>query len=176
MQPSPDINTQTITNMRKLITYSLILMLSFTFVACGADGNLDEALIRDFVEEFQDEVLPTKEEFRKIAEMKIEEMPEEDKAQARTDLEEALAKWPTDEEIDEMVDGVMKDLPSRTEIDEALDKLGDDVPGGKTLRNLIENAIDDKLPQGEEVNELVRESMGKMKEAVDSMKIEAEKQ
>ena len=162
--------------MRKLLSFALLLMLSLTFVACGADGEIDEALVRDFARQFQEEVLPTKEEFRKMAEAKIAEMPQEDKAQAYKDLEEALAKWPTEEKVDEMVDKAMADMPTRAEIDEALNQLGKEVPGGKTLRNLIENAMDEKLPEGEEINELVREGMGKLKEAIDSVKLEVEKQ
>ncbi len=161
--------------MRKLCSYALMLMLSFTFCACGADGEIDEALVRDFARQFQEEVLPTKEEFRKMAEAKIAEMPQEDRAQAYEDLEEALAKWPTDEKIDEMVDKAIADMPTRAEIDEALNQLGEDVPGGKTLKNIIENAMDEKLPEGEEVNKLIRESMGKLKEAIDSVKVEVEK-
>ncbi|MEM6769746.1 MAG: hypothetical protein AAF597_04090 [Bacteroidota bacterium] len=162
--------------MRKLLSFALLLMLSLTFIACGADGELDEALVRDFARQFQEEVLPTKEEFRKMAESQIEKMPEEDRAQAYKDLEEALAKWPTEENIDEMVDEAIADLPTRAEIDEALNQLGEEVPGGKTLRNLIENAMDEKLPEGEEMNQLIREGMGKLKEALDSVQVEVEKQ
>lgn len=162
--------------MRKLLSFALLLMLSLTFVACGADGEINEALVRDFARQFQEEVLPSKEEFRKMAEAKIADMPQEDRAQAYKDLEEALAKWPTDEKIDEMVDKAMADMPTRAEIDEALNQLGEEVPGGKTLRNLIENTMDEKLPEGEELNNMIREGMGKLKEAIDSVQLEVEKQ
>lgn len=165
--------------MRKLLTGTLIFLMSLTFVACGADGNIDEALLRDFVDEFQEEVLPTKEEFKRMAEAKIAEMPADDQPQARKDLADALAKWPTNEEIDAMVDDAVSKLPSRTEIDEALDqldKIGDDVPGGKTLRNLIENAIENDLPSGAAVNELVQETMDDLKVKLDSMERAARKQ
>lgn len=155
--------------MRKLLTYSLLLLLSVSFVSCGADGQFDEALFREFAEEFQQEILPTKDEFRRMAEAKIAEMPAEDQAQARTDLAEALAKWPSDAEIDKMVDEAVAKMPSRAEIDQALNQLGEEVPGGKTLRNLIENAIEDDMPSGEVVNKTVRETMNELKRQIDSL-------
>lgn len=139
-------------------------------MSCGADGLLDSDTVKGFVDKIQDEVLPTKEEYRELMENQIAKLPEEDRAEALKEMEETLANWPTDEEIDAMIDSAVSEMPTRAEIDEAIDQ----VPLSKVRDALREAA--DKLPEGEEVNRLVEKGIEELKESADSVKLELSKQ
>lgn len=158
--------------MRKLITLSLMLFLALTFVACGADGQLDEALLDEYVDRFQEEVMPTKEEFKKMAEKQIANLPEDEQAEARRDLAEALAKWPSDADIDRMVDQAIEDMPSSEELDKALSEISEEGGiFGRMVSGAIRGAID-KAPTPDEVNKLLDKTMDEVSHAVDSLRKE----
>lgn len=145
--------------MRKLITFSLLLVLSLSLFRCGADGELDEALVRDYAERFQEEVLPTKEEFRRLAEKQIANLPADEQAEARKELEETLAKWPTDAEIDEAIDKAIDEMPTQEELDKALSEISEE--GGilgRMISGAVRGAIKD-APTPEEVNKMVDEAL-----------------
>lgn len=109
--------------MRILTQLCTLLLLAAVTFACGADGELDENLLRDYAKTFQEEVMPTKEEFRKMSEEQIAKLPADEQAEARADLEKALAEWPTDEDFDNAINEIVENAPSRAEIDEALGEL-----------------------------------------------------
>lgn len=156
--------------MRKLITFSLMLFLALTFTACGADGELDEALLNDYVDRFQEEVMPTKEEFKRLAEKQIANLPEDEQADARRELEETLAKWPTDEDFDEMVDKAMEEMPNKEELDKALSEISEE--GGilgRMISGAVRGAIKD-APTPDEVNGLVDETLDEVSKQVDSLR------
>jgi len=155
--------------MRKLLTYAIFSLLAISFTSCGADGLLDADTVKGFVDKIQDEVLPTKEEYKEMMEKQIAKLPEEDQAEARKDLAETLANWPTDEEIDAMIDSAVAEMPTRAEFDEAIDE----IPLSK-VRDAIREAAD-KLPEGEELNKMVEDGIEEMKGKVDSIKLELDK-
>lgn len=131
---------------------------------------LDSDTVKGFVDKIQEEVLPTKEEYREMMENQIAKLPEEDRAEALKDLEETLANWPTDEEIDAMIDSAVAEMPTREEIDQAIDQ----VPLSKA-REALREAVD-KLPEGEELNKMVEKGIEELKESADSVKLELSKQ
>jgi len=156
--------------MRKLLTLTTMLFLALTFVACGADGELDEALLNDYVDRFQEEVMPTKEEFKRIAEKQIANLPEDEQADARRDLEKALAEWPTDEDFDEMVDKIKEDLPSGRELDEALSEISEEGGiFGRMISGAVRGAVEN-APSPEEVNSAVDKTMDEVSKQVDSLR------
>lgn len=158
--------------MRKLLAFTTMFLIALTFVACGADGELDEALLNDYVDRFQEEVMPTKEEFRRMAEKQIANLPEDERADARRDLEEALAKWPTDEDFDEMVHQIKEDLPSAEELDEALSEISEEGGiFGRMISGAVRGAIKD-APTPEEVNSILDETMDEVSKQVDSLRRE----
>ncbi|MEL7162961.1 MAG: hypothetical protein AAFN92_19535 [Bacteroidota bacterium] len=155
--------------MRNLLTFLLLLLLLICTTACGPDGAFDADTVKGFVDKLQEEVLPTKEEYREMMEKQIAKMPVEEQAKAREDLAETLANWPTDAEIDAMIDSAVADMPTRAEIDEAIDE----IPLSKIQDALREAA--DKLPEGEELNRMVEEGIEEMKGKMDSVKLELRK-
>lgn len=150
--------------MRKLLTLSFPIFLTLLFTGCGADGNLDASLIKGYVDQFQEEIMPTKEEFRALAEKQIARLPADEQAEARKALAETLANWPTDEQLDAMVDEVVSEMPTKAEFDQALDELEREMPGGGSLRNAIEEAVG-QIPQGSELNKAVEKSLQEMEAA-----------
>ncbi|TXF87675.1 hypothetical protein FUA23_17850 [Neolewinella aurantiaca] len=157
--------------MRSLLNLIPLLLLTLAFTSCGADGNIDAALVQEYAERFQKEVLPTKEEFKKIAEEQIVRMPAEEQAEARKSLEETLAEWPTDGEITEAISEAVNDLPSRSEINEALREL-DEAPGGSMISKMIRGAMDE-APSGSKVNGLVEKSLDEMEAQADEIRARA---
>ncbi|MEO0732602.1 MAG: hypothetical protein AAFZ52_07195 [Bacteroidota bacterium] len=156
--------------MRNLLTLLALLSLLFAFTACGPDGAFDANTVKGFVDKLQEEVLPTKEEYRELMEKQIAKMPAAEQAEARKDLEETLANWPTDEQIDAMIDSAVADMPTREQIEEAID----DIPLSK-LQDALRQAAD-QLPEGEELNRLVEEGIEEMKGKMDSVRVELEKE
>lgn len=156
--------------MRKFLTFSLLLLLSVTFFSCGADGELDEALLDEYVDRFKDEVMPTKEEFKRMAEKQIANLPADEQADARKDLQEALDNWPSDAQIDEMVDKAVNDLPDREKIDEALSEISEEGGiFGRMISGAIRGAIKE-APSADEVNKMVDESLNEVSKQVDSLR------
>jgi hypothetical protein len=150
--------------MRNLLSFFLIAMISLFFTACGADGNLDAELIKGYVDQFQEEVMPTKEEFRQMAEKQIARLPADEQAEAYEALAETLANWPTNEQLDSLVDGAVSEMPTRAEFDEAMDELAKEAPGGGSLRKAIEEAMDE-IPEGEELNKAVEKSLEELEKS-----------
>lgn len=156
--------------MRKLLSYSLVLFLSLTFFGCGADGSLDEALLDEYVDRFQEEVMPTKEEFKEMAEKQIAKLPDDEKAEAREELQNALDNWPTDADIDKMVDEAIAEMPDSKEIDKALSEISEEGGVfGRMISGAIRGAIKD-APSPDEVNKLLDESLDEVGKTVDSLR------
>jgi hypothetical protein len=153
--------------MRHLLSFSLLLFLSLSFSAC----ELDAETVKGYVDRLQEDVLPTKEEFRKMAEREIAKLPEEERALALQDLEETIANWPTNEEIDRMIDSTVSQMPSKAEFEKALDES----TGSTSLRDAFKKALDE-MPEGEELNKLINGGIDQMKESMDSVRMELDKQ
>ena len=150
--------------MRNLLPLLFLAVVSLFFTACGADGNLDADLIRGYVDQFQEEIMPTKEEFRQMAENQIDRLPADEQAEAREALAETLANWPTNEQLDSLVDGAVSEMPTRAEFDKAMDELANEVPGGGSLQKAIEEALDE-IPEGEELNKAVEKGLEEMEKS-----------
>lgn len=150
--------------MRNILSVFTFALIAIVFSACGADGNLDADLIKGYVDQFQEEVMPTKEEFRQMAETQIARLPVDEQAEAREALAETLANWPTDEQLDSLVDGAVAEMPTRAEFDKAMEELADEVPGGGSLQKAIEEALDE-IPEGEELNKAVEKSLEEMEKS-----------
>lgn len=154
--------------MRSLFNLFPLLLLALTFTSCGADGNLDAGLVQEYAERFQKEILPTKEEFKKLAEAQIAMLPANERAEARKNLEETLAEWPTDGEITDAISEAVNDLPSRSEINDALNEL-DEAPGGSMISKMIRGAMNE-APSAEEVNGLVEKGLDEMEADVNELR------
>jgi hypothetical protein len=150
--------------MRNIFSLLILALITVAFTACGADGNLDADLIKGYVDQFQEEVMPTKDEFRQMAEDQIARLPSDEQAEARKALAETLANWPTNEQLDSLVDGAVSEMPTRAEFDKAMDELSKEVPGGSSLQNAIEDAMD-QIPQGEELNKAVEKSLEELEKS-----------
>ncbi len=150
--------------MRNLLTIITLLLVALLFTACGADGNLDPDRLKGYVDRFQEEVLPTKEEFRELAEKQIARLPAAEQAEARQALAETLANWPTDEDFDTMIDEVTAEMPTQAEWKEAMDQLSKEMPGGSQLRQSLDEALD-QIPEGTELNNLVEKSLNDLEKA-----------
>ncbi|WP_020567350.1 hypothetical protein [Neolewinella persica] len=150
--------------MRNFFSVFLLIATSILFTSCGADGNLNAELIKGYVDQFQEEIMPTKEEFRQMAEQQIARMPAGEQAEAREALAETLANWPTSEQLDSLVDGAVSEMPTRAEFDKAMDELAREMPGGGSLQKAIEEAMDE-IPQGEELNKAVEKSLEEMEKS-----------
>lgn len=150
--------------MRQVLFYLVTCFLPLIFTSCGADGNLDADLIKGYVDQFQEEVMPTKEEFREMAEKQIARLPADEQAEARKSLAETLANWPTDDQLDAMVDEAVAEMPTRAEFDEAMNELAKEVPGGSSLEKAIKEAMD-QVPEGSALNKAVEESLQEMSES-----------
>ncbi|MFK8165233.1 MAG: hypothetical protein AB8H12_22495 [Lewinella sp.] len=150
--------------MRNFVPLILFTFCSLFFTACGADGNLDADLIKGYVDQFQEEIMPTKEEFRQMAEKQIARLPADEQAEAREALAETLANWPTNEQLDSLVDGAVSEMPTRAEFDEAMSKLSKEIPGGSELQKSIEEAMD-QIPEGEELNKAVEKSLEELEKS-----------
>ncbi|MEM9929733.1 MAG: hypothetical protein AAF840_07945 [Bacteroidota bacterium] len=161
--------------MQNFLTLLSFLALALLFNACGADGNLDPDRLKGYVDRFQEEVLPTKEEFREMAEKQIARLPLDEQAEAREALAETLANWPTDEDFDKLVDEAVEGMPTKAEWEEAMNQLSKEMPGGSKLREALDEALE-QLPEGEELNKMVDESLDEMEKAVDETKKELKKQ
>lgn len=161
--------------MRNFLTLFSLLVLAFFVTACGADGNLDPDRLKGYVDRFQEEVLPTKEEFRKMAEQQIARLPMDEQAEAREALAETLANWPTEEEFDALVDEVVEEMPTKAAWDEAMDQLSEEMPGGNQLRKALDEALE-QIPEGAELNKLVDESLDDMEKAAEETRQNLKKQ
>lgn len=150
--------------MRNLLSILFFTVISLFFTACGADGNLDADLIKGYVDQFQEEIMPTKEEFQEMAEKQIARLPADEQAEAREALAETLANWPTNEQLDSLVDGAVAEMPTRAEFDKAMDELAKEVPGGGSLQKAIKEAMDE-IPEGEELNKAVEKSLEELEES-----------
>ena len=148
-----------------------LLLLVLNFTSCGADGNFDAGLVQDYAERFQKEILPTKAEFRQLAEAQIALMPPAERAEARQQLEEVLAEWPTDGEITDAIADAVNELPTRSEIDEALREM-DEAPGGSIISNMIRGAMNE-APEAREVNDLVEQGLDEMENEVKEIRAKA---
>ncbi len=157
--------------MRSIFNLLPFLFFALVFTSCGADGNLDASLVQEYAERFQQEVLPTKEEFKKLAEAQIAMMPADERAEARKQLEETLAEWPTDGEISDAISEAVNDLPTRNEINEALQEM-DEAPGGSIISNMIRGALNE-APSADEVNGLVEEGLNEMSDEVKELREKA---
>lgn len=157
--------------MRSILNLFPLLLLALTFTSCGADGNLDAALVQEYAERFQQEVLPTKEEFKTLAEAQIAMMPPGERAEARKQLAETLAEWPTDGEITDAISEAVNDLPTRAEINEALEEM-DEAPGGSIISNMIRGALNES-PSANEVNDLVEQGLDEMEKDVKELRAKA---
>ena len=157
--------------MRPLFALLPFLLFALTFTSCGADGNLDAALVQEYAERFQQEVLPTKEEFKALAEAQIAMMPADERAEARKQLEETLADWPTDGEISNAISEAVNELPTRNEINEALKEL-DEAPGGSMIGKMIRGAMNE-APSADEVNGLVEEGLNEMSDDIKELRKKA---
>jgi hypothetical protein len=154
--------------MRSLLNLFPLFLLALTFTSCGADGNLDAGLVQEYAERFQQEILPTKAEFKKLAEAQIAMMPADERAEARKTLEETLADWPTDGEITDAISEAVNELPSRSEINDALNEL-DEAPGGSMISKMIRGAMNE-APSAEEVNGLVEKGLDEMEADVNELR------
>lgn len=154
--------------MRSLLTLLPFLLFTLAFTSCGADGNIDSGLVQEYAERFQQEILPTKEEFKKLAEAQIAMMPADERAEARKQLEQTLAEWPTDDEITSAISEAVNDLPTRAEINEALKEM-DEAPGGSIISNMIRGALKE-APSADEVNGLVEKGMEDMEADVKKLR------
>ncbi len=161
--------------MRNLFTIFFLLIVAYSFTACGADGNLDPDRLKGYVDRFQEEVLPTKEEFRELAEKQIARLPAAEQAEARAALAETLANWPTAEEFDALVDEATAEMPTKAEWDQALNELRKEVPGGSELSKALNEALN-QLPEGDDLNKLVDESLDGMEKAAAETRKALEKQ
>lgn len=160
--------------MKKTFPLFLLLLLSIILAACTADGEVDTDAMKGFADRIQQEVMPTKEEFRQMAEKHIAALPVDEQAEARRDLRKALDEWPTEEELDRKIDEAIeefaKEALNRAEVEKLILEASDELPNKEQLKSLI-----DKLPEGEELDAKINEGMSKFFEAMDSISTELKK-
>jgi len=164
--------------MRKLLTLITILLLTITsaltFTSCTTDGLVDSDAIKNVARKMQKK-MPTKEEFRKIAEERIAEMPADKQDEARRELEETLADWPTDEEISDAINKAIDDFaaeaPTKAEVEEALEGFAKEIPSKKEMKDAV-NGIIKEMPEGDELGSMLKKGLNTLVEALDSVKVE----
>lgn len=154
--------------MRSILNLLPLLLLTLIFTSCGADGNFDAGLVQEYAERFQQEVLPTKEEFKQLAEAQIAMMPAAEQAEARQELAKLMDEWPTDGEISDAITEAVNELPTRNEINDALNEM-DDAPGASMISKMIRGALNE-APSADEVNDLVEKGLDEMETEVQEIR------
>lgn len=161
--------------MRTIFAYSLLLLISLILASCTADGEVDADAMKSLADRIQQEVLPTKEEFRRMAEKRIAALPADERGKARRDLAKAMDEWPTaaelEREINEAIDEFAEEAPDRAEIEQLVREATKELPSKQELKTLI-----DKLPEGDDLDQKINEGMSKFFEVMDSISTESRKE
>lgn len=167
--------------MRKLFALFTVLLVAFTsaftFTSCTSDGLVDSDAMKNFARKLEQKV-PTKDEFRNIAEKRIDQMPADEQPKARQELEKTLADWPTDTEISEAIDNAIDEFtekaPSKADVEDALDKFAKEMPSKAEMKDAVDGIIN-KIPEGDELGSILKKGLNEFVEALDSIKVEVEK-
>ena len=162
--------------MKNFITLLLLCLAAYATTACTADGEVDAEALKGVFNQIKED-LPTKEEFRRDAEARIAELPRDERAAARADMEEALAEWPTNAEledweakINESLENFARNAPTAEETKAIVRDAAEQLPTKEELHRAV-----DKLPENDELKELIDNGLDQFFGKMDSLATELKK-